>query len=61
MANILTKTKVIRISETQHKTLVKMKLYNIDVAKFIREAISEKIKKEYSELIPKQNKNICPF
>ena len=61
MAKLLIKTKVIRISETQHKTLLKMKLYNIDVAKFIREAIAEKIKREYSELIPKQNKNICPF
>ena len=56
-----TKIKVIRISEIQLKTLQKMKSYNIDVGNFIREAISEKIKREYSELIPKQNKNICPF
>ena len=42
------KTKVIRISETQHKTLQKMKSYNIDVGQFIRDAIAEKIKKEYN-------------
>jgi len=48
------KTKVIRISETQHKTLQKMKSYNIDVGQFIRDAISEKIKNEHQELIPKQ-------
>jgi hypothetical protein len=49
-----TKVKTIRISETQHKTLVKMKYYNVDVAKFIREAIKEKINKEYSYLISQQ-------
>ena len=61
MAKMLIKTKVIRISETQHQTLVKMKSYNIDVGKFIRDAISEKIKKEYKNLIPKEQKVNCPF
>lgn len=56
----LTKTKVIRISEIQHTTLVKMKSYNIDVGRFIREAIKEKIKREYSDLLPKI-KNKTPF
>jgi len=56
-----TKTKVIRISETQHITIQKMKSYNIDVGKFIRDAISEKIKREYSELIPKPKKQFIPF
>lgn len=55
------KTKVIRISEIQLKTLQKMKSYNIDVGNFIREAISEKIKKEYQELILKSKKSDCPF
>jgi hypothetical protein len=59
MAKILTKTKVIRISQTQHETLKKMKSYNVDVGHFIREAIKEKIKKEYKELMPKQIKT--PF
>jgi hypothetical protein len=40
MAKILTKTKVIRISQTQHETLKKMKSYNVDVGHFIREAIN---------------------
>lgn len=56
---IYTKTKVIRISEDQLKTLQKMKSYNVDVGHFIREAIKEKIKKEYKELMPKQIKT--PF
>lgn len=57
---LLTKIKVIRISESQHETLQKMKSYNVDVGHFIREAISEKIKREYKDLIPKV-KNTCPF
>jgi len=57
---LLTKTKVIRISESQHITLKKMKSYNVDVGKFVRDAISEKIKREYKDLIPKV-KNTCPF
>ena len=57
----LVKTKVIRITETQLLTLQKMKSYNIDTGKFIREAISEKIKREYLDLIPKPKKEFCPF
>ena len=56
-----TKTKVIRISETQLSTLQKMKSYNVDVGSFIRDAISEKIKKEYYNLLPKTKKSDCPF
>lgn len=56
-----TKVKVLRITEQQHTTLVKMKNYNVDVAKFIREAISEKIKREYNDLIKKPAPEICPF
>ena len=52
----LTKIKTIRISESQHQTLVKMKSYKVDVGKFIREAIKEKINKEYNYLITKENK-----
>jgi len=56
-----TKVKVIKITEIQHETLKKLDSYQINVAKFIRDAISEKIKREYSELIPKQNKNKPTF
>jgi len=56
-----TKTKVIRVSEIQYQTLQKMKEYNIDVGKFIRDAIAEKIKREYSDLIPNPEKFKKPF
>jgi hypothetical protein len=61
MPKLLTKTKVIRISESQLKTLQKMKSYNIDVGQFIRDAIKEKINREYKELLPKPKKQYCPF
>ena len=56
-----TKVKVIKITEIQHKTLLKLDSYNINVADFIRNAIAEKIKREYSDLIPKPKKEYCPF
>ncbi len=55
-----TKVKVIKITEVQYQTLKKLDGYNINVAKFIRDAISEKIKMEYKYLIPKE-KSKCPF
>ena len=58
---LYTKTKVIRVSEVQLNTLQKMKSYNVDVGNFIREAIAEKIKREYNQLIIKPKKSECPF
>lgn len=60
MAKLLIKVKVIRITHVQHTTLIKMQSYNIDVGNFIRQAISEKIKRDYADLLPKI-KNECPF
>ena len=56
-----TKTKVIRITAEQLQTLQKMKVYKVDVAQFIRDSISEKIKREYADLIPKPKKIHIPF
>jgi len=56
-----TKPRTIKFSEVQDNTLKKMKSYNIDVAQFIRDAISEKIKREYKYLLPKPKKENCPF
>ena len=52
---------MIKITEIQEVTLKKMKGYKINVAQFIRDAISEKIKREYSDLIPKPVKIKIPF
>lgn len=56
-----TKIKAIRITEIQHKTLQKMKSYNVDVGNFIRDAIAEKIQRDYSDLIPKTKIIKPPF
>jgi len=56
-----TKVKVIKITPTQDETLKKLDSYKINVAQFIRDAISEKIKREYKDLIPKPIKFKIPF
>lgn len=56
-----TKTKVIRITETQHKTLQKMKTLNVDVGNFIRLAISEKLQREKIEIVKPKEVIKCPF
>lgn len=58
-----TETHSFKTSEVQKQTLIKMKSYNINTSKFIRDAISEKIKREYSDLVPKLRikKEYCPF
>lgn len=56
-----TKVKVLRITDIQDETLKKLDSYQINVAQFIREAIAEKIQREYSDLIPKPKKVYTPF
>lgn len=56
-----TKTKVIRITDLQHKTLQKMKSLNVDVGNFIRDAIAEKLQIEKIEIVKPKIKDICPF
>ena len=58
---LYTKVKVIKITEVQHHTLLKLDSYQINVAKFIRDAIAEKIKREHAALIPKPKNKDCPF
>jgi post-segregation antitoxin (ccd killing protein) len=55
------KVKVIKITETQDQTLRKLNSYGINVSQFIRDAIAEKIQREYADLIPKPKKINCPF
>jgi hypothetical protein len=55
-----TKTKVIRITDLQHKTLQKMKTLNVDVGNFIRIAIQEKLERDKHEIL-KSKAESCPF
>jgi len=56
----LSKNITINITEIQWSTLGKLRERKIKIGKFVRDAISEKIKREASELTIKQ-KQICPF
>ena len=55
------KVKVLKITDVQFETLKKLDSYNINVAEFIRNAIAEKIKREYKDLLPKPKKEYCPY
>ena len=55
------KPRTIKFSEVQDSTLNKLASYNINVAQFIRDAVKEKIKNEYKDLLPKPKKEYCPF
>ena len=56
---LYTEVVTIKVSKQQKSTLDKLKSYNIPTARFIREAIKEKIKREYNEI--KQTKSKTPF
>jgi hypothetical protein len=54
-----TMSKVVKLTEVQYNTLKKLENYNVRVCDFIRDAISEKLKKEGHEI--KRKKEYCPF
>lgn len=56
-----TEVTTIKISKIQKKTLGKLRDRNIKVSQFIRDAISEKLKRDVSELIVKPKKVYIPF
>jgi hypothetical protein len=58
---LYTKSKVIKLTETQYQTLKKLEKYNVRVCDFIRDAISEKLQREKIEIVKPKEKNSCPF
>ncbi len=58
---IYTEIQPLRVSKTQKETLDKLSKRDIKVSQFIRDAISEKIQREYKDLIVKPKEIICPF
>jgi hypothetical protein len=56
-----TEIQTLKLSKTQKETLLKLKSRGYNINQFIRIAISEKIKREYEELIEKSKKEFCPF
>jgi len=56
--NILT---TIRITSEMQESLNQLKKYNVNVSKFIRLAISEKIKRDWKSIKEKKERIYCPF
>ena len=61
MKPLYTEVFTLEHSSTQKRTLEKLKSRNIKVSDFVRKAISEKIKRDYTELQEKPKKEYCPF
>lgn len=51
----------IMISETQANSLKILKLYKVNVSQFIRQAIKEKIKRDWKGIKEKEKSYYCPF
>ena len=52
---------VIMISEKQNNSLNKLKDYNVNVSQFIRQAIKEKIKKDWKSIKESKENIKLPF
>ena len=57
----LTEIKPIRFSKQQIESLEILKAYNVDVSAFIRQAIKEKIKRDWPSIKEAKNKVKLPF
>jgi len=57
----LTEIKHIRFSKQQIESLEILKAYNVDVSQFIRQAIKEKIKRDWPSIKEAKNKEKLPF
>ena len=52
---------VIMISQKQKESLIKLKKYDVNVSHFIRQAIKEKLNKDWKQIKEKKEKVKCPF
>ena len=53
--------KVIGFTKQQKKAFEILEEHGVNVNKFIRQAISEKIKSDWSQIKEQSNKQYCPF
>ena len=61
MKPLYTEVFTLKISNVQKRTLEKLKSKNIKVSSFVRNAIKEKIERDYKDLIEKPEKIKMPF
>jgi hypothetical protein len=57
----LTNNKTIRFSDAQMDSLRKLEDYNVNVSKFVRLAIAEKIKRDWKSIKEKKKEYLYPF
>lgn len=56
-----TERQVIMISKVQAQSLSKLKTYDVNVSQFIRQAIKEKIKRDWPKIKEQKGKVKLPF
>ena len=52
---------VVMISEIQSESLTKLKSYNVNISQFIRQAIKEKIQRDWKTIKDKRKEIFIPF
>lgn len=57
----LTKSKTVRFTETQINSLKILESYNVNLNRFIREAVKEKLQRDWENIKEKKEKIFCPF
>jgi post-segregation antitoxin (ccd killing protein) len=57
----LTVIKTIRFTGTQAESLKTLESYDVNVSQFIRQAIKEKIARDWKGIKERKNKIKCPF
>ncbi len=57
----LTKSKTIRFNEQQMKGLDTLSSYGVNVNQFIRQAIKEKLQRDWKSIKEKRTRSDCPF
>jgi len=57
----LTNNYTVRFSDEQISSLNKLKDYNVDIARFIRQAIKEKIQREWKQIKEEKERIKMPF
>lgn len=57
----LTERYTIMISKEQAKSLSILKNHDVNISSFIRQAISEKLKRDWKNIKQEKNKEYCPF
>lgn len=53
--------KQISFTLQQKKAFKELEKYNVNVNQFIREAVKEKIQREWKQIKEEKNKTFCPF